>query len=241
MGFPEIVKAENYVISHHLADVISQSFGATEQTFPTAQSLLDLRSRVRRGGPGRRHGARVLRRLTARPTATPRTARYVYLHRVTSWPASDPLVTSVGGLQYFLDAKGNQTKPADGVERHRAARRARPPAAVASRSSSPGRRTRTPWPARAGNHRGVPDISLSAAVDGGAIVYFSADDASVPERAAGFHIIGGTSEASPDVRRRRRDRAQRPATAWVCINSAIYRLNARHASGIVDITTAPTP
>ncbi len=35
-GFPEIVKAENYVIDHHLADVISQSFGATENTFPNA-------------------------------------------------------------------------------------------------------------------------------------------------------------------------------------------------------------
>ena len=36
-GFPEIVKAENYVIKHHLADVISQSFGASEATFPTAR------------------------------------------------------------------------------------------------------------------------------------------------------------------------------------------------------------
>jgi subtilase family serine protease len=44
VGFPEIVKAENYVASHHLADVITQSFGATEQTFPSAKSLLDLRS-----------------------------------------------------------------------------------------------------------------------------------------------------------------------------------------------------
>ena len=29
-GFPQIVKAENYVIDHHLGDVISQSFGANE-------------------------------------------------------------------------------------------------------------------------------------------------------------------------------------------------------------------
>ena len=43
-GFPQIVKAEEYVIDNHLGDVISQSFSATEQTFPTAQSLFDLRS-----------------------------------------------------------------------------------------------------------------------------------------------------------------------------------------------------
>ena len=34
-GFPQMIEAENYVIDHHLGDVISQSFGATEQTFPS--------------------------------------------------------------------------------------------------------------------------------------------------------------------------------------------------------------
>ena len=39
-GFPQIVKAENYVINHHLGQVISQSFGATEPTFPSPASIL---------------------------------------------------------------------------------------------------------------------------------------------------------------------------------------------------------
>jgi subtilase family serine protease len=43
-GFPQIVTAELYVLHHHLGGVISQSFGATEQTFPTAQALLALRT-----------------------------------------------------------------------------------------------------------------------------------------------------------------------------------------------------
>ena len=42
-GFPAIVKAETYVVNHHLGGVISQSFSATEQTFPTKKSLLHLR------------------------------------------------------------------------------------------------------------------------------------------------------------------------------------------------------
>ena len=50
-GLPEIMAAENYVINHHLADVISQSFGATEQTFPSEQSLLDLRSALQERAP----------------------------------------------------------------------------------------------------------------------------------------------------------------------------------------------
>ena len=43
-GLPEIVAAENFVINHHLGDVITQSFGATEETFPSARSILGLRS-----------------------------------------------------------------------------------------------------------------------------------------------------------------------------------------------------
>ena len=43
-GFPQIVTAEEYVINNGLGGVISQSFSATEQTFPTAQSLLNLRA-----------------------------------------------------------------------------------------------------------------------------------------------------------------------------------------------------
>src|SRR5262249_47227641 len=42
-GFPEIVQSENYVIDNHLAGVITQSFGATEETFPGPQAILALR------------------------------------------------------------------------------------------------------------------------------------------------------------------------------------------------------
>ena len=42
-GFPQIVEAENYVVNHDLGDVISQSFGATEETFPGAQQLFNQR------------------------------------------------------------------------------------------------------------------------------------------------------------------------------------------------------
>ena len=42
-GFPAIVKAEKYVIDHHLGGVISQSFSATEQSFAKPSRLLSLR------------------------------------------------------------------------------------------------------------------------------------------------------------------------------------------------------
>ena len=37
-GFPQIVRAENFVVNHHLGNVISQSFGAPEAGFPSAGS-----------------------------------------------------------------------------------------------------------------------------------------------------------------------------------------------------------
>jgi subtilase family serine protease len=42
-GFPQIVTAEQYVIDHHLGDVISQSFSVAEQTFASYPRLAPLR------------------------------------------------------------------------------------------------------------------------------------------------------------------------------------------------------
>ena len=55
-GFPQIVKAENYVIDHHLGQVISQSFGATEGTFPSAASIYGAAQRLLQRGPQPRDG-----------------------------------------------------------------------------------------------------------------------------------------------------------------------------------------
>jgi subtilase family serine protease len=42
-GFPQMMAAEKYVVDHHLANVISQSFGAGEEAFHATSSLLNLR------------------------------------------------------------------------------------------------------------------------------------------------------------------------------------------------------
>ena len=61
-GFPQMMAAEQYVVDHHLADVITQSFGATENTFPgfdsgDFSSLLNLRYAFKDAA---RHGVTVL-------------------------------------------------------------------------------------------------------------------------------------------------------------------------------------
>jgi subtilase family serine protease len=231
-GFPEIVKAENFVIKNHLADVISQSFGATEQTFPTAQSLLRLRSAFKAAAKAK---VTVLGSSgDSGATDSRLDLSTLYLHRVTSWPASDPLVTSLGGLQYFLDADGNATRPA--AVWNDTSLLGDPAASGGGRSVIFARpKFQNSVAARTGDHRGVPDISLSAAVDGAAIDYYGENTLGTGFP-AGFYISGGTSEASPSFAGVVAIADQAAGHDLGLINPAIYKLNKKHAPGIVDIT-----
>jgi subtilase family serine protease len=187
-GFPEIVKAENYVVDHNLADVITQSFGATEDTFKSKASLLSLRGAILNAAA---HGITVLGSSgDDGATDAMLNGDDIYQHQVNSWPSSDPLVTSVGGTQLHLDATGNRLAPDNawtesldvcdcaggGGPSHVFPR---PLFQLATQTGS-------------GAARATPDISMAAAVDGGALVYMSFGGV-----AAGYHIFGGTSEASP--------------------------------------------
>ena len=183
-GFPEIVQAENYVVDHKLADVITQSFAATEETFPSRQSLLDLRSAFINAAA---HHVTVLASSGDDGATGPeQDGSTLYTSPVNSWPSSDPLVTSVGGTQLFLDADGQRTSP-DVVWNDGYGAGGGGLSAIFQRPGFQNGVRRV-----VGDHRGTPDVSMSAAVDGGVIVYFTFDPGRV-----GYHIIGGTSEAAP--------------------------------------------
>ena len=150
-GFPQIVTAEEYVLRHHLGDVISQSFSATEQTFPNAAAVQALRGAYQLAA--RDHvtvlaavGRLRRRRRQARPEhLLPVPGDLVAGQR----PPGDRGRRHAAALQ-----RAGQAHRADRVERHvqqggervrRPATRARTrwPAAAASPSSSAGPRTRT--------------------------------------------------------------------------------------------------
>lgn len=190
-GFPQIVAAENFAINHHLGDVISQSFGATEQTFPSVSSIEKLRSAY--------INAELNNVTVLASSGDTGVSNYLlngtdlYKHRVVAWPSSDPLVTSVGGLQLHLNGKGDMTMP-DNVwnETYLFG------SATAGSGGSSSVFARPSYQSGVRNvvglHRGTPDISLSASVNGGALVYMSFGGLPGP----GFYIVGGTSEASPE-------------------------------------------
>lgn len=231
VGFPEIVAAENYVVNNHLAQVITQSFGATEETFPNAQSLLSLRSAFVNAA---NNGVTVLG-ASGDGGATDNQANGTsfYLRPVNSWPSADPLVTSVGGTQMHLTATGTHTQP-DTVWND--TNLLSSPAAGGGNPSSIFARPayQNSVASVVGASRGTPDISMSAAVDGGALVYLGANESG--GSGAGYYVIGGTSEASPLFSGIVALSAQTAGHGLGLINPALYKLQTRHAAGVVDVT-----
>ncbi len=239
-GFPQIVQAENYVIDHHLGDVISQSFSATEQTFPTAESLLQLRSAYINAS---QHGVTVLAASGDSGAADVSNASgtIYYTHPVTSWPDSDPLVTGVGGTQLSLDAAGDRTAPDqvwNDTYNTALSQALFGSSAIAPDAGGGGKSLIFSRPSYqngvtsvVGVQRGVPDISMSAACSGLVNTYQS-----FPGQPAGWYVACGTSEATPIFAGIVALADQVAHHPLGLINPALYALSAANAPGVVDIT-----
>jgi subtilase family serine protease len=239
-GFPAIVKAEEYVINHHLGGVISQSFSATEQTFPSKQSLLDLRGAYMDAAA---NGVTVLAASGDSGAADVKFNGYTYyLHRVTSWPDSDPLVTGVGGTRVYLNSAGddvrrptvwNDTYNVPTQEYIDGVRVAEPLAGGGGKSVIFSRPPYQNGVRRVvGDRRGVPDISMSGACDGAVDMYQS-----FKGQPAGWYPTCGTSESTPEFAGVVALADQVAGHPLGLINPYLYQLSAQHAPGIVDVVS----
>jgi subtilase family serine protease len=233
-GFPQFMAAENYVIQHNLGGVISQSFSLPEQNFPSPSYVRRLRYAYR---DARRHHVTVLAASNDLGATGVTRAGTGYRHRVVWWPASDPLVTGVGGTRLHLTAAGARTSPdtAWNDSRNKAVMKL---AGALPWASGGGVSTIFARPAYqdgihriAGNHRGVPDVSLSASLSGGVILFESYTGAP-----GIWGPVGGTSEATPEFAGIVAIADQLAHRRLGLINPALYRLKRAHAPGIVDVT-----
>jgi subtilase family serine protease len=237
-GFPQIVAAEKYVLEHHLGDVISQSFSATERTFPSRAAVQALRGAYQLAAEDR---VTVLAASGDSGAADVKLdASTYYLSPQTSWPDSDPLVTGVGGTQLHFTAKGQPTAPTVWNDTYNPAAEG---FAAGGTSPSPlsgggGLSVLFGRPgfqdgvrSVAGSHRGVPDVSMSAACDGSVVTYSTYRGAP-----PGWSPSCGTSEASPLFAGIVALADQAAGHRLGLINPALYRLAAAHAPGIVDVT-----
>lgn len=231
-GFPEMMNAERSLINEGVGDVISQSFGAAENTFPgfsngDYSSLLNLRYAFKDAA---RHGVTVLGASgDSGATDYQLDGQTLYPYRVNSWPSSDPLVTSIGGSQLYLNDAGARIQP-DSVWNDGYGAGGGGVSAVFERPD-----WQDPVRQVVGGHRGTPDISLSSAVDGGCWVYTSFGGFST-----GWHIFGGTSEATPIFSGIVALADQMAGHRLGNINASLAELGQLAQSGrtgIVDITT----
>ncbi len=239
-GFPQIVEAENYVIDHHMGDVISQSFSATEETFPTAHSLLDLRSAYINAY---QHGVTVLAASgdSGATDYSNAAGTLYYTYPVTSWPDSDPLVTGVGGTELQLDPFGRVTAPTQAwndtynqtVNEYIFGDAGPNPLAGGGGKSIVFHRPYYQGGVAGvvGDQRGVPDISMSASCSGPVTTFES-----YPGVAGTWSVSCGTSEASPLFAGIVALADQVAGHPLGLINPALYRLSAGRALGIVDVT-----
>jgi subtilase family serine protease len=238
-GFPQIVTAERYVLDHHLGDVISQSFSATEETFPGKAALDAVRGAYTLAA---RDGVTVLAASGDSGAADVKLdERTYYLFPVTSWPDSDPLVTGVGGTQLHFTAAGAPAAPTAWNDTYDKAANEfadgnpgpNPLAGGGGESVFFGRpRYQDGLAAIRGNHRGVPDIAMSAACDGSVDTYGSFGGAP-----PGWSPSCGTSEATPLFAGIVALADQLAGHPLGLINPMLYEMSARHDRGIVDVTS----
>jgi subtilase family serine protease len=110
-GLPEMMDSIQYIAERGLADVISLSFGTPEEDFPhlSDPATLDYGLRAAQAA-----GIPVVA-ASGDCGATDNTVNSLYQcqdvfpHRVASWPASDPLVTAVGGTTLHLGPNGDRS------------------------------------------------------------------------------------------------------------------------------------
>jgi subtilase family serine protease len=264
-GLPQMMAAEQYIVDHHLAQVISQSFGTAEDAFGSSQSLLNLRHAFVSAqanhvtvlaSSGDFGSANVRKSPVGGPNAQP-----LIPFPTVGWPASDPLVTGVGGTYLCTDALATSGRILDTL--HPPAN-CQPPNTQAEvgwidsgggfshvfprpayQSTLPA--MSTPIPA---SSRGVPDIALQASSRTGALVYLTlppAGDSGLicgppgsPPCSTGWYDIGGTSLSSPEWAGLIAIADQINGGGLGLINPGLYKLGANpaaYASDFFDVTT----
>jgi subtilase family serine protease len=250
-GFPQMMNAVQYVVDHKLADVISMSLGAGEGTFSGTVSLLNLRQALIDAAANHvtvlaSSGDGGTSNVLKTPTKTPNLIPYPSVE----WPASDPLVTAVGGTYLCTDpVTGTSVDSVDppsvcqanpGVREvgwidsgggysilfpRPAFQSTLPPGSTYVGSSVGGA------PGPNSQMRGVPDIAFQASARTGTLVYDSGE--------GGWFIVGGTSCSAPQWAGLVAIADQIKGSDLGYINPALYQIAnnpTKYATDFYDVT-----
>jgi subtilase family serine protease len=268
-GLQQMMHAERYVIDNHMADVITQSFGTAEgafhnglaaisqlrQTFVDAQAN-DISVFASTGDFGT---ANTLKEPVKNPATIP--------YPSVIWPASDPLVTAVGGTYLCTDAVTGTTvdsvSPPVNCQSNPGVREigwvaggggyselfsrpdyqdVLPPGSVFAGTSvgAPGPNT---------NMRGLPDIAYQASSRTGVLVYLTEPQGAASNGtgcggaspcSSGWYVVGGTSSGSPQWAGLAAMADQMAGHDLGFLNPKLYAVAAdpaKYAADFYDVTT----
>ena len=242
-GFPAMMDAEQFVVDNQQATVITQSFGAVEEGFGSTQSLLNLRHAFISAAAD---GVTVLASSgdggSANSTKTPVKNPTTLPYPTVNWPASDPLVTGVGGTYLCTNpVTGVGVDSTDAPSNCQVSPAVREIGWIDSGGgfshifATPAYQDTLPAGSTgiSGGMRGVPDVAFQASSRTGPLVYDTAPGA------GGWFIVGGTSCASPQFAGVVAIADQIAGHGLGQINPTLYQLAAgpKHGTYFYDVTT----
>jgi subtilase family serine protease len=223
-GMRQMMGAIRWALAHNLGDVISMSFGAGEPSFRHRSTILRLRSAF----VAATHRGLGLVSATGDAGATQpfHTLFDWFPFRAVSWPSTDPLVLAAGGTTLTLGATG-QRLAADAAWHERFGGTGGGRSVVFGRPSY-----EDPFAPILGEHRGVPDLSMSASAHAGEDVYASYLGDALP----GWMVLGGTSIATVELAGVIAEADQLAGHPIADLPAQVYALSAAGPNGIVDVT-----
>jgi subtilase family serine protease len=228
-GMPEFLFVENYALDHHLGEIISQSWGTTENDlFDQAgqQVFGDFERLYRRAKDAH---VTVLAATGDSGATNPDIDFQLFPFRSVIYPSSSPFVTAVGGTSLNADADGNYLS--ESVWNGFGATGG----GISQQFAEPSYQKKLPPDIQAllGRRRGLPDVSWNADPVTGIILFESFAGP------AQFVIgIGGTSASTPQWAGIAAIANQHAGRPLGFLNAKLYRLAAqgRLAAALHDIT-----
>jgi subtilase family serine protease len=233
-GLPEFLFLEKYAVSHNLGKIVSQSWAATENTLfnPGGRQIFNqFNDFYKQAG---QEGVTFFASSGDSGSSNVDINGNTYPFPTVGFPTSSPYVTSVGGTSLFASNTGNYQSETVWDE---VAQSAGAGGGGISQVFKEPNYQQTNLPASdqslLNGFRGVPDISYNADPLTGILVYLSF----IPN-GAGFYLIGGTSEGSPQWAGIIADADQMAGHPLGFLNPALYQLgnSNKAANSYHDIT-----
>ncbi|MBA2393928.1 MAG: S53 family peptidase [Ktedonobacteraceae bacterium] len=223
-GMPEFLALEKYAVEHHLGQIISQSWGTTENTLfgKSSEFVLDKFETFYKQA-ARAHVS-VFASSGDAGTANPDVAGNIYPFPTVGYPASSPYVTAVGGTSLYADTNGNyQSETVWNDLATQGTDFSATGGGVSQFFKEPDYQKDT-LPAATqkvlNHHRGLPDISYNADPYTSVPVYLGF----LGGANNGFYLFGGTSEGAPQWAGITADANQFAHHSLGFLNPALYRI-----------------